>query len=156
MEPDLSPAQIAAWAEAHHAATGKWPTGRSGRVGAAPDESWGIIDYALKHGRRGLPGGSSLARLLAEQLPAYSRVLTLETIVVWGKTHYASHGRRPLTNSGAVIGAPGEVWGNLDQALRGGHRGLPSGMSLAKLFSGRPVPAGIRGRLMPIVNTNRR
>src|SRR5262249_46844465 len=55
----------------------------------------GIIDYALKHGRRGLPGGSSLAGLLAEPPPAYSRVLTLETVVAWGETHHAAHGRWP-------------------------------------------------------------
>jgi hypothetical protein len=110
----------------------------SGRVGAAPEESWGIIDYALKHGRRGLPGGSSLARLLAEQVPAYSRALTLETIIAWGQAHFATYGRWPRASSGAVIGATGERWGTLGVALREGHRGLPSGQSLAKLFSGRP------------------
>jgi hypothetical protein len=145
MQPDLSPGQIVAWAEAHHAATGKWPTSRSGRVGAAPEETWGIIDYALTHGRRGLPRGSSLARLLAEHLLAYSRVLTLETIIAWGEAYYASHGRWPTSHSGAVMGAPGEKWGNLDQALRNGARGLPAGMSLTKLFSGRPAPARAEG-----------
>src|SRR5262249_36609075 len=93
MQPDLSPGQIVARAEAHRAATGKWPTSTSGKVGAAPEETWGIIDYALIHGRRGLPGGSSLSRLLAEHLTAYSRVLTLETIIAWGEAHYACHGR---------------------------------------------------------------
>ena len=58
------------------------------RVGAAPEETWNIIDYALKHGRRGLPGGSSLARLLGECLPAYNRVLTLEMIVAWGEAAF--------------------------------------------------------------------
>jgi hypothetical protein len=145
MEPVLSPDQIVAWAEAHRVATGEWPTSRSGKVGAAPDETWSIIDYALVHGRRGLPGGSSLARLLAEYLPAYSRVLTLEMIIAWGETHYAAHGRWPSSHSGAVIGAPGEKWGNLHQALRSGNRGLPAGMSLTKLFSGCPAPARVDG-----------
>jgi hypothetical protein len=143
MEPDLTVAQILAWAEAHHAATGKWPTATSGRVAGAPEETWKIIDYALKHGRRGLPGRSSLARLMTEYLPAYSRVLTIAQIIAWGEAHYAASGRWPRSNSGAVSGAPGEKWQNLDMALRNGNRGLPAGLSLPKLFLGRePLARG--------------
>jgi hypothetical protein len=141
MGPDLTVAQILAWAEAHHAATGEWPTATSGPVARAPEETWSIIDYALKHGRRGLPGGSSLARLMTEHLPAYSRVLTIEQIVAWGEAHHAASGRWPRSTSGAVSGAPGEKWHNLDMALRSGNRGLPAGLSLTKLFPSREPPA---------------
>ena len=34
--PDLSISRILAWADAHFAATGQWPTARTGRVVAAP------------------------------------------------------------------------------------------------------------------------
>jgi hypothetical protein len=34
-----------------------------------PDEKWRNIDNALRYGLRGLPGGSSLAKLLAEKCP---------------------------------------------------------------------------------------
>ena len=55
------------WADAHRTATGRWPDRRSGPVGGVDDETWSVIDAALRRGRRGLPGGSSLARLLAEE-----------------------------------------------------------------------------------------
>ena len=37
----------------------------SGPVLAAPGETWRLLDGYLRAGRRGLPGGSSLAKLLA-------------------------------------------------------------------------------------------
>ncbi len=89
--PDLSVTQILAWADAHRERTGRWPTSNSGVILEAPDEkwsavntclmqgnrgrpiveapeeTWGGVQVALSHGNRGLPGGSSLAQLLAEQ-----------------------------------------------------------------------------------------
>jgi hypothetical protein len=63
--PDtLNMAQILAWADAHHTHTGEWPAPTSGPVTDAPGETWGTIQYALYRGRRGLPGGDTLARLL--------------------------------------------------------------------------------------------
>ena len=62
--PPLTVEQILAWADAHHARTGRWPHTKSGPVEGAPGEAWGNIDNALRLGRRGLPGGDSLARLL--------------------------------------------------------------------------------------------
>jgi hypothetical protein len=59
---------ILAWAEAHHARTGQWPNQRSGPVADAPGETWNAVNLALNHGRRGLPGPSSLARLLDRHL----------------------------------------------------------------------------------------
>ena len=55
-----------AWADAHRARTGSQPHDRSGPVADAPGETWGNIDRALRHGRRGLPGGTSLSWLLAQ------------------------------------------------------------------------------------------
>ena len=37
---------------------------RATEPGEAPEETWNIIDQALRRGLRGLPGGSSLKRLL--------------------------------------------------------------------------------------------
>ena len=62
----LTEAQILAWADAHHARAGAWPTERSGPVAVAPGETWRAIDNALRRGHRGLPGYSTLARLLAQ------------------------------------------------------------------------------------------
>jgi hypothetical protein len=62
--PPLTLRQILAWADAHHARTGGWPSACSGPVADAPGEKWAGLDVALAEGRRGLPGGDSLARLL--------------------------------------------------------------------------------------------
>ena len=64
-QPRLTYDQILAWADAHHAAHGRWPTAKSGPVPTAPGETWGAVDAALAKGRRGLSGGTSLSRVLA-------------------------------------------------------------------------------------------
>jgi hypothetical protein len=63
--PRLTVAQILAWADAHQARTGRWPSATSGPVGEAPGETWQAINQALRGGWRGLPAGDSLVRLLA-------------------------------------------------------------------------------------------
>jgi hypothetical protein len=60
----LSEAQILAWADAHRARTGRWPTAASGPVVDAPGEDWRALNNALYFGRRGLRRGDSLPRLL--------------------------------------------------------------------------------------------
>ena len=57
--------RILGWADDHRTATGQWPDRSSGPVEGVDDETWSAIDAALRRGRRGLPGGSSLAGLLA-------------------------------------------------------------------------------------------
>ena len=59
--------QILAWADAYHAATGRWPIAAPVPVAEAPGESWDRIDRALRRGRAACSAGSSLARLLAER-----------------------------------------------------------------------------------------
>jgi hypothetical protein len=51
--------QVLARADAHHAATGRWPVEESGPVSVPPGESWAAVSLALTKGRRGLPAGSS-------------------------------------------------------------------------------------------------
>jgi hypothetical protein len=62
--PPLTVGQILAWADAHHACTGEWPSAGTGPVAGAPGEKWVHLDRALRDGLRGLPGGDSLSRLL--------------------------------------------------------------------------------------------
>src|SRR5262249_1251082 len=63
--PGLSEERILAWAEAHQARTENWPTVVSGAIDEAPGETWREVDRAMRFGLRGLPGYSSLARLVA-------------------------------------------------------------------------------------------
>jgi hypothetical protein len=66
MGPPLTADQILDWADAHHAATGHWPTLTSGPVRGAEDENWARLDTLLRTGGRGLPRGLGL-RLLLEK-----------------------------------------------------------------------------------------
>ena len=63
--PDLTEEQIVCWAKQHRERTGSWPNSDAGAITEALGETWRSVDYALRQGRRGLPGRSSLAQLLA-------------------------------------------------------------------------------------------
>jgi hypothetical protein len=60
--------QILAWADAYHSQTGEWPRKMTpGDIpGGPPEFTWRKVNEALRAGLHGLPGGSSLARLLTE------------------------------------------------------------------------------------------
>lgn len=137
--PPLTKKMIIEWAEFHHLYTGKWPGYYSGRVLGQPDERWSRIDGALMGGHRGLPGGSSIAKLLGKKRrePKRPRVapLPIERILEWADAHKRRTGRLPGQKSGYVQGRPRERWGNIDAALRRGVRGLPRGSSLADLLA---------------------
>ena len=57
---------ILRWADAYFKLHGVWPKRDSGPIEGA-EATWCGVDSALVKGSRGLPGGSSLARLLKEQ-----------------------------------------------------------------------------------------
>lgn len=136
--PALSEEQILAWADAHHQLTGEWPTG-SGPVRDVPFERWPTIDEALRSGGRGLPGGSSLARLLAERRgarnPAELPPLTKAQILAWADAFHEQTGKWPSQHSGLIPDSGGETWCAVQVALWAGKRGLPGGSSLARLLA---------------------
>ncbi len=63
--PQLTEGLILEWADLYHERTGGWPKSKTGKIAEAPFENWRKLDNALRLGLRGLPGGSSLAKLLA-------------------------------------------------------------------------------------------
>jgi len=137
--PVLTIEQILAWADAWHGRKGEWPTIDSGTIPEAPGETWKAVDRALRHGRRGLPGNSSLARLLAQHrgvrkagcLPK----LTVKKILAWADAHRRRTGKWPTEDSGPILDAPGETWSGVNGALRDGLRGLRGGTTLAKVLA---------------------
>ena len=137
--PPLSVESILAWADAYRQRTGGWPTSHSGPIPEAPGETWLAVDAALSRRGRGLPGGSSLARLLLEYRGVrnfmYLPPLSVESILAWVDAHHDLTGKWPTRHSGAISGASGEIWSAVDQALNAGSRGLPRGSSLAKLLA---------------------
>lgn len=136
--PPYREEQILAWADAHYARTGKWPTGDSGPIAEAPGETWTAVAVALAKGIRGLPGGSSLAQLLAQHRQVRNRasvpLLTETQILAWADAHHVRTGHWPTSEAGPIADAPGETWTAVENALKKGGRGLPSGSSLAQLL----------------------
>lgn len=149
--PLLTIEQILTWADSYFARAGRYPTVASGTIEGTSGESWSGVDRALSQGLRGLPGGKSLARLLAEQRGVSGSsprsTLSEEAIFNWAEAYYRKHGRWPTSSRGPVPEVPGETWSGVDRALQNGTRGLPGGSSLAKL---------IRDREMPMLNTDPR
>jgi hypothetical protein len=140
--PPLSEEQILVWADAYHARTGRWPRQENGAeaIPGSRDETWLNVENALKGGWRGMPGGSSLAQLLADRrgvrnvgkLPR----LAVKQILAWADAHHQRFGRWPeCRGPEQVIEDTDERWANIDQALRKGLRGLPGGSSLSRLLS---------------------
>lgn len=149
--PFLTEEQVLQWADDHRKRTGKWPTRESGIIPNSGGEKWQAVDAALHVGTRKLPGGTSLARLLArhrgvryrKQLPP----LTEEQILVWADAHYQRTGAWPKGDSGPIFEAPGETWTAVNVALNHGIRHLSGGSSLAQLLADRRcVPHARRRR----------
>jgi hypothetical protein len=135
----LTVSQILLWADQHHQRTGAWPRVSSGRIQDAPGETWSAVASALQRGCRGLPGGSSLARLLAEERGARNckdlADLSVSEILAWADAYQQRTGRWPKKQSGPVDEAQGETWSAIDSALSNGRRGLPGGSSLPALLA---------------------
>jgi hypothetical protein len=146
----LTVERVLAWADAHRLRTGRWPHTRSGRVRGVTGQSWQALNLALVRGCRGLPGGSSLARLLEERRGRRNQAraprLTIRQVLAWADAYRARSGRWPTPRCGSVHGAPGETWLAISSALWAGNRGLRGGETLAQLLRrhGRDVPP--RGR----------
>jgi hypothetical protein len=142
--PRFSEARILEWADAYHRRHGRWPSLYSGPIPEGRPETWRVVESALNHGLRGLPGGDSLSRLLvrAGRRPYVNRNyrpprqtrLTIPRILAWADTFHRRHGRWPAPKSGPIEGVLDEIWGSVDNALRIGLRGLGGGSSIALLL----------------------
>ncbi len=132
--------QILAWADSHYRRTGRWPFAKStGQVLDAPGETWGGINTALYHGRRGLPGGTTVRRLLAKHRnvrnPSALPRLSVSQILHWADLHYTQTGQWPTVDSGPIPGTAGETWATVDHAAWSGVRGLRGSRTLAWLLT---------------------
>lgn len=134
--PKLTEDQILAWADTYYSKYSRWPASGSGLIDGT-NETWRIINQCLRRGDRGLPGGSSLAKLLEERRGKISRSnrprMTETQILAWADAFFAKHGRWPMENSGIIEGTD-ENWRNINQSLNRGDRGLPGGTSLSQFL----------------------
>ena len=136
--PPLTVKGILRWADAHHRRTGNWPKAEVVTVHGVPGVTWNMINAALMRGTRGLRGGSTLGKVLAEQRNVRIRKhlprLTIKQILLWADDHCRLTGRWPNRNDGPVGGAPGETWAGISMCLITGRRGLSPGSTLTKVF----------------------
>jgi hypothetical protein len=137
--PRLTTEKILQWADAHRRRTGKWPRVKSGPVLDAPGEKWANIEAALESGSRGLKGGSSVAKLLAEKRGVRNRQalpkLSVSQILAWADAHHQRTGKWPKRNSGEIPEAPGESWALIESALTKRQRGVSDKLSLARIWA---------------------
>ncbi len=66
-QPRLDLQQVRAMARAHRRRTGAWPHHYSGTIPHSHGLTWEALDNALRLGLRGLPGGTSLAKLFGDR-----------------------------------------------------------------------------------------
>ncbi len=122
-------------ADRFYAEQGRWPNPNDGPLEEGSKATWVAVDIALRKGNRGLPGGSSLIRLLSNNrgvpncadLPDF----TYDTILKWADSHHARTGSWPKSNSGPILECPGETWAVMDQRMRKGQRGFDRKLPLA-------------------------
>lgn len=142
-KPRLTAALILEWADEFHRLKRRWPHHFDGHIQWAGDDTWARVNDALAGGYRGLPGGSSLARLLylhrGVRSPRNVPALSERKIFAWARAHFGRTGQWPTGNSGPIQDAPGETWAAIDLALSRGRRGLPGSSSLAQLLDARGV-----------------
>ena len=136
--------EILDWADAWHAATGEWPTVRSGEIPNTSDMTWRIVNFALRQGRGGVPAGSTLARLLRGSADAGQTrdVLPFDipTILGWADAHHARHGTWPKSGSGRIPECPGEKWSGVRSSASRGFARIDRWFHPAALLSaGRSV-----------------
>lgn len=121
---------------------GVWPnTSRpSNTVPGKPNETWTNYDIYLNKGYRGLPGGSSLAKLLNKERGVQNkRNRPLTQDIIWEdiKEFYKIHGKYPNKREKLPVpNKPFETWSGYSSALYFGTRGVIRG-SLNKLIKER-------------------
>lgn len=140
--PRLSITQVLKWADEYRRRTGRWPHHKSGRIRGAASENWNAIDAALTNGNRGLKGGSSLAKLLANSRGKRNHLnlprLSIAQILAWADAHRERTGQWPKDISGPVRDARTEKWSAINRALYKGARGLRTDrVTLAQLLAKR-------------------
>ena len=138
--PDLTTAEILAWADAFLESTGDWPRHDSGPIPEAPGETWLLVAAALALGLRGFPPGGSIPRFLDEHRGRYNpkdQKFSLKQVLAWADAWYARTGDWPYALSGDIPDSHGVKWLAVDRALHYGRGTLPGGSKLANLLASK-------------------
>lgn len=137
--PNLSIDMIKRWISEWYSRNGEYPTCNSGEIPGSGGEKWKHVSVYLNSGRRGLPGGSSIGRLVAEHFGERNSTntppLSVEVIKKWVSEWHETKGKWPTAASGKIPGSGGENWRNIDSILRNGGRDMPGGSSVGRFVS---------------------
>src|SRR5947209_3998085 len=97
--PVIYISQILRWADEFQRKTRRWPMAQDRRIPGQDGLTWCAVNLALRKGNRGLPGGSFVAQLLAEERGVRNRMrlakLTIRRILDWAVAHQRRTGRWP-------------------------------------------------------------
>lgn len=146
-KPDLTVDLIVAAMKSHKRRTKEWPNLKSGdaTIDFGFPETWSAVEVALSVGVRGLPGGTSIAKVRTEECGVEHRhglaLLTEELIWAAAQRFNARTGQWPTSASGDATEDFGHkrTWGGVDASLRLGGRGLPGGSALGQLLRAHGV-----------------
>jgi hypothetical protein len=145
--PQLSIDQVLKWADAYRELHGRWPNARSGAIEGSNDETWGLVDSALRNGHRGIKSGGSLSQLLHKRRNVHSArlapKLTIPKILRWVDAYYRANHKWPTARHNLIPDSGGETWARVDSAMKEGLRGLSGGTTLARLLG---KERGVRNR----------
>ena len=148
--PKYTISRILKWADDRHVQTGSWPHNKDGPIAGTSGESWWAVDMALRKGLRGLPGGSSLARILAAKRgvknPLARPRLTGRQILRWADDYHRRTGNWPTEASGLIPESDDDTWYSVAKALRNGRRGLRPSSLATLLGKHRHVRRHVRRR----------
>lgn len=125
-------------AQQYFDATCRWPNCNDFeiiRTGVLEGETWGRIDKALRDGLRGLPGGSSLSKLLIEN--GIGNAMNANDVLEGAKLHHKTYGSWPSSSDTTPIKIgklKGKNWKAIDTAFHRGYFELPTGTTLSQFL----------------------
>lgn len=139
MSVELVLAECRRYQQAH----GEWPTVQSGECPTLKRETFAGMNWALREGYRGLPGGSSLrAEMEKAGLVTPIETVSVESILNEARAFLRRHARLPTCKDEPFVG--------YDRSLRRGNRGLPGGSSLDQELATAGLKAPERGRAITV------
>ena len=143
---------ILAKADEYHDARGEWPCEGSGPIDGT-DQNWPAVDAALRVGCRGLPGGSSLAKLLEEHRGVKPRRpamrLTIEWVLARADEYHDATGEWPRILSGPIADT-GLTWSGVDAAAQRGCRAFPVDLLVKLLAEHRGIRRDLNRGIKPL------
>lgn len=131
--------RVRAWARDHFEREGRWPHQNAGVIPNAGGLTWKMLDYMLRKGTHGLPGGTSLAILLGKNSGSarnvHSTPLTAAKILEWADAFHERTGGWPTARSGTIPESPDNTWQAVMTALHSGYRGFKGGVTLGQFLA---------------------